>query len=84
MLDWGWLRTTFWHEDSYKAQNKKKNELRKKQEKNSVFLASTRSSLFFLKFSFLKKKKKIGTKTFAEMRQTFSSGDHTQASMLFY
>lgn len=83
MLDWGWLRTTFWREDSYKAQNTK-NELRKKQEKNSVFLASTRSSLFFLKFSFLKKKIKIGTKTFAEMRQTFSSGDNIQASMLFY
>lgn len=58
MLDWGWLRTTFWHEDSHKAQNTK-NELRKKQEKNSIFLVSTRSSLFFRKFSFLKKKMEL-------------------------
>lgn len=42
-------------------------------------MTSTRSSLFFLKFSFLKKKKKKGTKTFAAMRQTFSSGDNIQA-----
>lgn len=79
MLDGGWLRTTCWHEDSYKAQNTK-HELRNKR-KNSVFLASTRSSIFPQVF-FSKKNKR--TKTFAAMRQTFSSGDSVQASMLFY
>lgn len=56
MLDWGWLRTTFWHEDSYKAQNTK-NELRKKQEKKQRFLGINKKLFIFPQVFFSKKKK---------------------------
>lgn len=58
MLDWGWLRTTFWREDSYKAQNTK-NELRKKQEKKQRFLGINKKLFIFPQVFFSKKKIKL-------------------------
>lgn len=58
MLDWGWLTTTFWHEDSYKAQNTK-NELRKKQEKKQRFLGINKKLFIFPQVFFSKKKMEL-------------------------
>lgn len=58
---WCWTEDGLGQPSGVKTATKhkiQKRNLETDKKKNSVFLASTRSSLFFLKFSFLKKKKK--------------------------
>lgn len=58
MLECWWLKTTFWHEDSYKAQ-KTKYELRKKQEKKQHFHGIDKKLFIFPQIFFSKKKMEL-------------------------